>query len=209
MSILARLFGRPQRSAHVAEERLRFVLAYERALTTRVPYLSAAERAARPVRIAQPLPPENMAPVEESQPSTAADNAAVPAAEPSGKKPVPVQMIRRSIHSGERLRYSGGLLILGDIHPAAHVIADGDIIVFGKLRGVAHAGAGGDETAVIAALAFAPTQARIGQQVLMRNGSRGQAEPLSELARVSGGQIVVEPWQAPANDSIPTEMGGS
>jgi septum site-determining protein MinC len=77
------------------------------------------------------------------------------------------------------------------------VIADRDIFVLGKLRGIAHAGASGNENAVIAALFFQPTQARIaGMIAQMPSGQYVHAWP-AEMARIRAGRIVIEPWSTP------------
>src|SRR6056297_3955739 len=52
-------------------------------------------------------------------------------------------LINRTLRSGQKIKKSGNVVIIGDINPGAEVIAGGNIIVFGKIRGVVHAGAGG------------------------------------------------------------------
>ena len=92
------------------------------------------------------------------------------------------------------VRHPGTILVLGDVNPGAQVIAEGDVIVWGKLRGVVHAGASGDENAMVGALILTPTQLRIGGQIARApDGKRPRNAP-AEIARVRGGQIVVEPW---------------
>ena len=103
-------------------------------------------------------------------------------------------VIRRTVRSGQVVRHAGTVLVLGDVNPGAQVIAEGDVIVWGKLRGVVHAGASGDENAMVGALILTPTQLRIGGQIARApDGKRPRNAP-AEIARVRGGQIVVEPW---------------
>ena len=70
-------------------------------------------------------------------------------------------LIKRTIRSGQRIKYPTNIVILGDVNPGAEVIAAGDIVVLGKLRGVVHAGAGGLKDAEVVALLLDPTQLRI------------------------------------------------
>ena len=70
-------------------------------------------------------------------------------------------LIKRTIRSGQRIKFPTNIVILGDVNPGSEVIAAGDIIVLGKLRGVVHAGAGGLKEAEVVALLLEPTQLRI------------------------------------------------
>ncbi len=188
MNFFARLFHRPEHSAAVAERRLKAVLETERALTGRKPK--------RPV----PQADSSVLPAPLQRSTLARDQA------PLRREPYvahttrgSVRLVRRSVNSGEMIQHSGTLMVLGDVQPAAEVIADGDIIIYGRLRGVAHAGVGGDESAIIAALAFKPTQARIGTRFLSGKGVRRRETRTPELARIKGDQIVIERWAAPSN----------
>ncbi len=188
MNFFARLFHRPEHSADVAERRLKAVLEHERALTGRKPK--------RPV----PLSDSSDLPAPLQRTTVTRDHALGPreryvAHTTRGS----VRLVRRSVSSGEMIQHSGTLMVLGDVQPAAEVIADGDIIIYGRLRGVAHAGVGGDESAIIAALAFKPTQARIGTRLLSGKGVRRREARTPELARVKGEQIVIERWSASSN----------
>lgn len=70
-------------------------------------------------------------------------------------------VIKRTLRSGQYIRFPGTVIVLGDVNPGAEIVADGDIYVFGTLRGIAHAGVAGDRTASVVALRLAPTQLRI------------------------------------------------
>ncbi len=96
------------------------------------------------------------------------------------------------IRSGQHIQYPGSILVLGDVHPGAEVIGGGHIIVWGRLQGIAHAGAPDRSDVFVCALAFAPTQVRIGP--LMAQGNTQEMPAIPEVARVEEGQIVVEPW---------------
>lgn len=60
--------------------------------------------------------------------------------------------IRKTLRSGTSVKYSGSVVVEGDINPGAEVIASGSVIVWGKIRGSVHAGIDGSEKEVIAAL---------------------------------------------------------
>jgi septum site-determining protein MinC len=110
---------------------------------------------------------------------------------------------RGSLRSGQILRKTESIVIIGDVNPGAQVISGGDIMIWGRLRGVAYAGADGNRKAVVTALDFAPTQLRIANLTSIapeQRRSRGfwlwKKEPVdrAEIARVVDGRIVVEPW---------------
>lgn len=72
-----------------------------------------------------------------------------------------IKIISKVIRSGQILRITGDVLIIGDVNPGGTVIASGNIFVLGQLKGIAHAGFGGNEDAVICASKMIPTQLRI------------------------------------------------
>jgi septum site-determining protein MinC len=95
------------------------------------------------------------------------------------------------------VRYSGAVLVLGDVNPGAEIVAGGDVIVWGKLRGVVHAGAMGDEHAVVCALELAPTQLRIAGRIAIAPDDRRRRRQITpEIARIRDGHIVAEGWKA-------------
>jgi septum site-determining protein MinC len=109
-------------------------------------------------------------------------------------------LVRRTLRSGQALRHSGHIVLIGDVNPGAEITAGGDVVVWGRLRGTVHAGAGGDDSAVVCALVLAPTQLRIGQHIARSPGGepgQGVEYPqgiVPEMAFVQDGQIVAEPW---------------
>jgi septum site-determining protein MinC len=103
---------------------------------------------------------------------------------------------RRTIRSGQRLRYESSVVILGDVNAGAEVIAGGDVVVWGTLRGTVHAGYPGNEEAIVCALALAPVQLRIGALASRPPEDGGTPPQMPEVASVKNGQIVVESWNA-------------
>jgi len=68
---------------------------------------------------------------------------------------------RSGLRSGQKIEYSGSVVILGDVNAGAEVIAVGNVVVFGAIRGLVHAGSQGNEKAFVCALSMLPTQLRI------------------------------------------------
>lgn len=140
-------------------------------------------------------------------PPPAAPAPAVPVVRehlPEPLPPLPQHYVHRgSLRSGQVLRKTESIVIIGDVNPGAQVISGGDVMVWGRLRGIAHAGADGNRMAVVAALDFVPTQLRIAKLTTVppeQKRGRGlffwrkQATRRPEIARILDGKIVVEPW---------------
>ena len=112
-------------------------------------------------------------------------------------------LVRRTLRSGQVVRFPEAVIVLGDVNPGAKIVAGGDIIVLGALRGLVHAGAMGDDSAVVCALSLSATQLRIANHIAMapkakhKNRYRFLPRPLAvpECARVHDGTIVVERWE--------------
>ena len=66
-----------------------------------------------------------------------------------------------NLRSGQAIRYSGSVVIVGDVNPGAEVSAEGNIIILGAAKGVIHAGCFGDESCYVSALKLIPAQLRI------------------------------------------------
>ncbi len=103
-------------------------------------------------------------------------------------------LVRRTLRSGQTVRHTGHVVVIGDVNPGAEIIAGGDVVVWGRLRGTVHAGAGGDDDAVVCALALTPTQLRIGSHIARSPGGEPGRRILPEVASVQGDQIVAKPW---------------
>jgi septum site-determining protein MinC len=108
------------------------------------------------------------------------------------------------VRSGVILEHTGHVIVFGDVNPGAEVRAEGNIIVLGRLRGTAHAGIGQD-CGFILALQLQPQQLRISRQVARAADSDSTA-PLTEIAYVSGGQIVVERYTGKLPASLATSI---
>lgn len=104
-------------------------------------------------------------------------------------------LVQRTLRSGQSVRYSGNVVILGDVNPGAEVAATGNIIVMGALRGVVHAGANGDETAVVMAFRLNPTQLRIANHITRPPDNETVDMDLPEIARIKDGVVTIEAFQ--------------
>jgi septum site-determining protein MinC len=101
-------------------------------------------------------------------------------------------LIQRTLRSGFELTHPGHVTVIGDVNAGAQIIAGGNVVIWGRLRGMVHAGAEGDESAVVCALDLSPTQLRIAGHIAIPPEERGQPGP--EIASVSDGKVVAEPW---------------
>ncbi len=162
-----------------------------------------------PVQVPSPTPlaaeqetveaePESL-PVEENR-GVVADDYAVTYSESSFRDDnerelwTEAAMVRRTIRSGQRIRYPGHVVVYGDVNPGGEIIAGGDVIVWGKLHGLVHAGATGDDRAIVGALLLAAMQLRIGNHIARAPDQRMQKGRGVEIARVRNGRIVIETW---------------
>lgn len=102
-------------------------------------------------------------------------------------------LLTRTVRSGQVLRHSGHITLIGDVNPGGELIAGGSVVVWGRLRGFVHAGALGNAEAVVCAIELRPTQIRIAEQFATTPHNAGPHLP--EVARIDGSQIIVEPWE--------------
>jgi septum site-determining protein MinC len=100
--------------------------------------------------------------------------------------------VKRTLRSGHSIKYSGHVVILGDVNPGAEIVAAGNVVVWGHLRGTVHAGAQGDEDAIVCALDLSPTQLRISGYISITPPQTGKPHP--ELARLKDKKVIAEPW---------------
>jgi len=105
--------------------------------------------------------------------------------------------LRRNVRSGQVVRHTGHVVIMGDVNPGAEVWATGDVIVWGRLRGSVRAGAAGNIEAVVCALEMRPAQLRIGDCIARPADDERKAPAHPEIARARDGAIVVEAWSNP------------
>jgi len=95
------------------------------------------------------------------------------------------------LRSGQSIRYSGSVVVIGDVNPGSEIVAEGHIIVLGALKGLVHAGCTGDESCFVTGLVFAPTQLRIANIITYIPEEKKLNEPA--CAYIQEGQVFVAP----------------
>ncbi len=102
-------------------------------------------------------------------------------------------LIKRTVRSGQKIKYPTNIFIIGDVNPGAEVIAGGDVVVLGSLRGVVHAGATGSQDAEVIALKLNPVQLRIAN-IITRPPDESSSKNLARLERayIKNSRIIVE-----------------
>jgi len=97
-----------------------------------------------------------------------------------------------TLRSGDHLKSTSDVLLLGDVNPGARISAEGNVMIWGRLRGIAHAGSEGNRLTKITALQLWPLQLRVADLVA-RGPAEKPEEGLAEEALIKKGQIVIEP----------------
>lgn len=100
---------------------------------------------------------------------------------------------RRTLRSGQIIRYPGNIVIIGDTNPGSEVYAGGNVIVIGKLCGGVHAGESGNKKAIIAAFKLQPSILQIAN-IMTRSPEDGVKPSYPEVAKIKDGMIIVEPY---------------
>lgn len=103
-------------------------------------------------------------------------------------------LVQKTLRSGQSVRHSGSVVVLGDVNPGAEIIAGGHVIVMGSVRGMVHAGASGDESATVTAFCLTPTQLRICNLITRGPDKGGSCPQEPETAMIKNGTIVIEKY---------------
>lgn len=104
-----------------------------------------------------------------------------------------IHLVSRIIRSGQVLKVTGDLLLIGDVNPGGMVMATGNIFVLGALKGTAHAGYGGNKEAVICASDMRPALLKIADCFGLAPERQDRRWEESECAYVGqGNQIIVD-----------------
>lgn len=102
------------------------------------------------------------------------------------------KFIRKTVRSGQCIKYNGNIVIVGDINSGAEVIVTGNIIVLGSIKGNVSAGSTGNKKAIIAAFSLQPEILKIADLVTLSPDSQKPEYP--EVAKIKDGAIIVEPY---------------
>lgn len=103
-----------------------------------------------------------------------------------------IQVKTGTVRSGQMLDHRGDLLLLGDVNPGGSIRCTGSVYVLGALRGLVHAGNEGDESVIIAASLFRPTQLRIADTISRPPDEWDESEVGSKFSYLLEGQIAVD-----------------
>ena len=103
------------------------------------------------------------------------------------------KFIKKTIRSGQQIRYYGNIVIIGDINNGAEVYAGGNIVVLGTVKGQVHAGVGGNKKAVISAFNLQPELIQIAD-ILTIAPDDCLKPSYPELAKIKDNTIIVEPY---------------
>ena len=95
------------------------------------------------------------------------------------------------LRSGQSIRYSGSVVVIGDVNPGSEIVAEGHVIVLGALKGMVHAGCTGNEECFVSALVFWPTQLRIANVITYIPNDKKKKEPA--CAYIQEGQVFIAP----------------
>lgn len=98
--------------------------------------------------------------------------------------------LAQTVRSGQLIKTTGDITIIGDVNAGAEIVAGGNVAVFGKLRGLVHAGAFGRQDVVIVANKLMANQIRICGKIAVLPKGHHAAEP--ELVKLSkDGKVVI------------------
>ena len=103
------------------------------------------------------------------------------------------KFIKKTIRSGQQIKYYGNIVIVGDINHGAEVYAGGNIVVLGTIKGQVHAGVSGNKKAIISAFNLQPEILQIADIVTIAPED-GVKPSYPELAKIKDNTIVVEPY---------------
>ena len=103
----------------------------------------------------------------------------------------PTSYHKGGLRSGQSIRFSGSVVVIGDVNPGSEIVAEGHIIVLGALKGMVHAGVNGNEDCFISGLVFSPTQLRIANVITYIPGDKSPKGPA--CAYLQDGQVFIAP----------------
>jgi septum site-determining protein MinC len=99
-------------------------------------------------------------------------------------------ILKKKIHSGQKVEIDGNVLLLGDLNYGAELVATGDVYIIGKARGNIHAGSSGDNSRVIIALGMEVSHLKIGDLIAQNSSCENIKTPARAYA--VGKNIAIE-----------------
>lgn len=103
------------------------------------------------------------------------------------------KFIKKTIRSGQLIKYYGNIVIVGDVNHGSEIYAGGNIIVLGTIKGKVHAGVDGNKKAIIAAFSLQPEMIHIADIITIAPDDAIKPS-YPEIAMLKDNTIVVEPY---------------
>ncbi|MGY0372637.1 septum site-determining protein MinC [Clostridium sp. JNZ J1-5] len=100
---------------------------------------------------------------------------------------------RKTLRSGQIIKYPGNVVIIGDVNPGAEVYAGGNVVVLGNMQGNVYAGNTGNTKAIISAFRLQPKILQIAN-IMTRAPEDDEKPYYPEVARIKDDIIIVEPY---------------
>lgn len=128
-------------------------------------------------------------PADAPAPVEKAPDVAAAAAQALAAGSEPTMLVRKTLRSGQRVKFAGNVVVVGDVNAGAEIEAGGDVIVLGNVRGTVHAGAGGKTDAMVLALNLYAPQVRIGDRIGFIQGHKTHHNNAAVMARMHDGEV--------------------
>ena len=106
----------------------------------------------------------------------------------------PAILLQKTIRSGISIKYSGHVIVDGDLNPGGEILTTGSIYVWGKLRGSAHAGREGSKNEVICAMELDPIKLRIANTKIKNNKLFFKFKRKPVKIKLDKGKIIWDYW---------------
>ena len=103
------------------------------------------------------------------------------------------KFLRRTVRSGQVIKYNGNIVIIGDVNSGAEIYAAGNIIVLGAIKGQVYAGTNGNNKAIISAFSLQPEILKI-CNTLTISPDDYEKPKYPEVAKLKDDNIIVEPY---------------
>lgn len=104
-------------------------------------------------------------------------------------------MIQKTLRSGTSVKYTGDVVVVGDVNPGAEILAEGSIYVWGKIKGTAHAGIGGSKNEIITAFEIESENLRIADIDYQDPKLKIKIKRKAEKAIVDGNTLRIVDWE--------------
>ena len=106
----------------------------------------------------------------------------------------PAILLQRTLRSGTSIKYTGHVVVIGDMNPGAEIISSGSVFVWGKVRGNIIAGVDGNEDAVICAMDISTTKLRIANIESTDNITIQKLRNKPAKVKINQNELVYEFW---------------